>query len=105
KSGKDGDAVRSGLSVVTKEGNIEMGPYGTCRVGGLTIAKATTALERHLAKHVSHPSVTISSPSAGPPAGGVAWRPADPTRTTVSAAWLQVPKEGLLDPGDEKDKG
>jgi protein involved in polysaccharide export with SLBB domain len=107
KSGKDGTAVRSGISIVAADGKIEMGPYGTCRVGGLTIAKAQTALERHLAKQVPHAVVTISSPTAGPPptkTADVSWRPAD-TGTTVSASWLQVPKDGGPDLGGEvKDK-
>ena len=120
KGGKESTTIRNGLAVIAPDGKIELGPYGACRIGGMTIPKATTTLEKHLAKYVAHPTVTISSPSVAPTTAAaptavpttavpttadLAWRPTDPSKTTVSASWFQAPKEGEPGGGEDKDKG
>ena len=51
--------ILSGHSIVGPDGKIEMGPYGPCAVAGMTVPKATTALEKHLAWYINGPTVTI----------------------------------------------
>jgi hypothetical protein len=53
--------VTSGKGMVGPDGTVVLGPYGTCRVGGLSLDKATAAVERHLADYMKTPSVRLSA--------------------------------------------
>jgi protein involved in polysaccharide export with SLBB domain len=66
--------VDSGLSIVGPDGAIELGPYGACRIGGMPLAQASTALEKHLGKYVHSPKVQITNLASAPAAGELAWR-------------------------------
>ena len=81
--------VTSGKAHVGPDGSIVLGPYGTCQVGGLSLAQATMAIERHLSPYISRPNVRLSTmmpPSSTP--NEVLWRSAAhgmPTYVTPNA--------------------
>jgi polysaccharide export outer membrane protein len=71
------NGVNAGRSYIGPDGTIELGPYGSCKIGGMTLAQASTALEKHLAKYLRAPTVTIAMRQPEQPAGTeLAWRPA-----------------------------
>jgi hypothetical protein len=67
--------VRNGTAVVGPDGNIIVGPYGSCKVAGLSVEQAQKALEQHLAAYLATPQVRLSM-TATPELGEIAWRPA-----------------------------
>ena len=67
--------VKSGTGIVGPDGTMEVGPYGTCKVSGLRLDEATTALEQQLAAYMKGPQVRLSMTAAAEPMG-LAWRPA-----------------------------
>jgi hypothetical protein len=73
--------VTSGKGMVGPDGTVVLGPYGTCKVGGLSLAKATTAVEEHLAEYMKTPTVRLSAILPGNQAvptsrADLAWRSA-----------------------------
>ena len=67
--------VRSGTAAIGPDGNLVLGPYGTCKIAGISIDRAQKALEQHLAAYMARPRVHLSM-TATPDAGDIAWRPA-----------------------------
>jgi hypothetical protein len=104
--------VTSGQALVGPDGTVVVGPYGTCKVAGLSLDQATIALEQHLATYMKTPSVQLSAtvstnlavsanqadlawrpaPAPGPAAFGRA-APIEPAGTVVqtSSAWGAQP--------------
>lgn len=66
--------VRSGKTLVGPDGTMVVGPYGTCKVAGLTIDGAGAALEKHLAAYMKSPSVRLSA-AASEHEVELSWRP------------------------------
>jgi polysaccharide export outer membrane protein len=78
--------IKSGRSAVGPDGTIALGPYGTCKVGGLTPAQASRVIERQLAGYVRGPSVAVRLVTPdGATAQDVAWRPASKAARATSA--------------------
>jgi hypothetical protein len=82
--------VTSGKGMVGPDGTVVLGPYGICKVGGLSLDKATTAVEQHLADYMKAPAVRLSAlvPSSQPMSTGradLAWRsaPIGSTQTII----------------------
>ncbi len=90
--------VKDGLSVVGPDGAIELGPYGSCRVGGLPLPQASAALERHLAQYLRSPTVRISPLTPAPSRGDVAWRKTGPA---APAAVAQAAPQPAPPPGNK----
>jgi polysaccharide export outer membrane protein len=67
--------IKAGHAVVAPDGTVALGPYGSCKVGGLTVEQANRAVEKHLSTYVKSPTVTIRAwlPDSG--TQDVAWRP------------------------------
>ncbi len=112
------NAIHSDRSVVGPDGTIVLGPYGSCKVGGMTPAQARIAIEKHLSAYLRGPSVAVATQVPPPANGEVAWRPASPGtllvqgpptagkgRPAVTAAALQVPKDNSDGKEKEKEKG
>jgi polysaccharide export outer membrane protein len=57
----------NGESIVGPDGRIEVGPYGAVAVAGLTLAQAETALEKHLARYLAQPRVSLQPAGAAAP--------------------------------------
>src|SRR5262245_26153513 len=52
--------------VVGPDGSIELGPYGSVRVAGLTVEEARAAVEKHLGRYLVQPRVGLRLVSAAP---------------------------------------
>ena len=76
--------VKRGTAVVGPDGGLVVGPYGSCKVAGLTIDQAQNALAQHLSVYMATPrvrlSMTAAADSTTPEATDTAWRsaPASP---------------------------
>jgi polysaccharide biosynthesis/export protein len=107
----DPSLILSGHSVVGPDGKIEMGPYGPCAVAGLTLPKASAALEKHLTRFVTGPKVTITTPSPSPmpDPNDIAWKPAgaplDSSSKKVFPVVFAQSKDGPPPAESGKDKG
>jgi hypothetical protein len=53
--------VSRGTGMIGPDGTVVIGPYGTCKVAGLTLQQAGVALERHLAAYLKNPTVQLSA--------------------------------------------
>lgn len=102
--------VKGGQGVIGPDGSMAVGPYGACKVAGLTVNQATLALEKHLAAYVKAPHVRLTTTAPNEQVE-LAWRPtreqrATPTETgetivvLASEATLQGP--GPETPTDNK---
>lgn len=89
--------VMAGKSMVGPDGAIEMGPYGTCKVAGLTINQAAQAAEKHMNTYVPNAGVQLSTvvPLKD---GEVAWRPSNGKNTVAQATPGKV-ASGKVSPG------
>jgi hypothetical protein len=67
--------VNAGHGMVGPDGTIDVGPYGSCQIAGLTLNQATGALEKHLAEFIQSPNVRLSLP-VQIESTEIAWRPA-----------------------------
>jgi len=67
--------VNGGKGMVGPDGTMDVGPYGSCQVAGLTLNQATGALEKHLAEFINSPNVRLNLPVQIDPTE-IAWRPA-----------------------------
>jgi polysaccharide export outer membrane protein len=74
--------VRMDKSTIGPDGVLVLGPYGSCKVGGLTLAQARVMLEKHLAQYIRGPAVTIGTQVPA----DVAWRPAAKTPAPAAVA-------------------
>jgi hypothetical protein len=74
--------VRTGTAVVGPDGNIVVGPYGSCKVAGLSVGQAQKALEQHLAAYLATPHVRLSM-TATPEPVEIAWRSAQATTPSI----------------------
>ena len=52
--------LMTGQSLVSPEGMIELGPYGSVRVAGMNSEQARSAVERQLSRYLKNPKVTLS---------------------------------------------
>jgi hypothetical protein len=70
--------VTSGKALIGPDGTVVVGPYGTCKVAGLTLGQATLAFEQQLAPYMKAPSVQLSTAVAAGSydTSDLAWRPA-----------------------------
>jgi hypothetical protein len=70
--------VKSGKGLIGPDGTVVVGPYGTCKVAGLTLDKATLAFEQQLAPYMKAPSVQLSTALSTPSADNpdLTWRSA-----------------------------
>jgi protein involved in polysaccharide export with SLBB domain len=50
----------SGRAVVGPDGTIELGPYGTVQVAGLTVRQARIAVTNHLSTYLANPEVGLA---------------------------------------------
>jgi hypothetical protein len=66
--------VRNGTALVGPDGNIVIGPYGACKVAGLSVDQAQRAVEQHLAAYLATPRVRLSMTATAEPTE-IAWRP------------------------------
>ncbi len=99
------DLVRSGHGIVGPDGTMAIGPYGTCRVAGLTLEQAKANLERQLSSWVKNPIVRVSAMIPEAPRE-IAWRPAGspaPEGNTALAAFR--PDDPIRPIGFQKDAG
>jgi hypothetical protein len=60
--------VRAGQSMVGPDGAIELGPYGSCPVAGLSLDQATRAVEKQLASYMKSPQVRLTTTMPSRPA-------------------------------------
>jgi polysaccharide export outer membrane protein len=77
----------AGVSVVGPNGAVEIGPYGSIQVAGLTPAQARLVVEKHLARYLARPRVALE-PRTG--SGPLAWRgsaPDQPASAGLASAW------------------
>jgi polysaccharide biosynthesis/export protein len=59
--------LMTGQSLISPEGMMELGPYGSVRVAGMNPEQARSAVERHLSRYLKNPKVTLSlDPPTGP---------------------------------------
>jgi polysaccharide biosynthesis/export protein len=49
----------NGEAIVGPDGSIELGPYGRVQVAGMTVPQAQAVLERHLARYLRQPRVSL----------------------------------------------
>src|SRR5262249_20267109 len=81
--------VSKGTGLIGPDGTMVIGPYGTCKVAGMTLQQAGTALEQQLAAYMRSPTIQLS---AVLPASqtDLAWRSAridaGQTRVTTSSS-------------------
>ncbi len=68
--------VPAGKGVVGPDGSIVMGPYGACKVQGLTMAQAGSAMEKQLSAYVRQPRVLLGPKTAASAPTEVVWRKA-----------------------------
>jgi protein involved in polysaccharide export with SLBB domain len=103
--------INSGLSVVGPDGAIELGPYGSCRIGGMPMSQASTALEKHLGKYLHSPTVQITTLASAPSSRDLVWRKSGkPATALAQGAPTRAKKEGPVfaasfqtpGPGEEK---
>jgi Polysaccharide biosynthesis/export protein len=74
----------AGRAIVGPDGTIELGPYGSVHVAGLTYGQAKTAVLNHLSSYVEHPQVTLVPAVPGANANqGVAGRAPAGTKGTA----------------------
>jgi hypothetical protein len=75
----------AGRSVVGPDGTMELGPYGSVRVAGLTVQQAQTAVAKQVSHYVTSPQVAlvVNDPAARGGVTGVA-------RAPVSGAPVQA---------------
>src|SRR5437879_10223815 len=52
--------LMTGQSLVSPEGMMELGPYGSVRVAGMNSEQARSAVERQLSHYLKNPKVTLS---------------------------------------------
>jgi polysaccharide export outer membrane protein len=52
--------LMTGQSLVSPEGKMELGPYGSVRVAGMNAEQARSAVERQLSRYLKNPKVTLS---------------------------------------------
>src|SRR5262249_38281163 len=52
--------LMTGQSLVSPEGMMELGPYGSVRVAGMNPEQARSAVERQLSRYLKNPKVTLS---------------------------------------------
>ena len=88
--------VTSGTGVVGPDGTMEVGPYGTCKVSGMRLDQATTALEQQLAAYMKGPQVRLSMTAAADPLG-LAWRPAHAADRTALVRDAIEPRERIVE--------
>jgi polysaccharide biosynthesis/export protein len=106
----DPSLILSGHSIVGPDGKIEMGPYGPCAVAGLTLPKATIALQKHLSRYITGPTVTVTTPPPPPTAavGDIAWRPSgtapDGAGKAFAVVGFQQAKDGVPPADADKEK-
>jgi protein involved in polysaccharide export with SLBB domain len=76
-----------GKGVLTIEGQIDLGPYGTMSIRGMTVQQASDAIAKHLAHYLKSPRVRLTAmiPSAEPSQTPTAVQPASHTTTTPHA--------------------
>jgi polysaccharide export outer membrane protein len=55
----------NGKTVVRPDGMLELGPYGSVQVAGLTASQARAAMEQHLAYYIRNPKVSLSPLTPG----------------------------------------
>jgi len=79
-------SVLEGKAQIGPDGTIMVGPYGVCKVGGLTMNQAAMAVDRQVRGFVRNPNVQISAmaPATVAPA----------TAATVSSAPVSAPEMG-----------
>src|SRR5262249_34661508 len=75
--------ILSGRSQVGPDGTLILGPYGSVRVAGLTLAQAQAAMESQLAAYLRNPRVTLRIPAL----------PAANTPAVQQAAAVVTPEE------------
>lgn len=66
----------SGRAYIAADGTIELGPYGSCRIGGMPAQQAMAVLEKHLASYLHSPVVQITTPMHVAVADELPWRKA-----------------------------
>jgi polysaccharide export outer membrane protein len=49
----------AGRSIVGPDGSMDLGPYGTVKVAGLTVSQANTAVEKQLRRYLSNPRARL----------------------------------------------
>jgi polysaccharide export outer membrane protein len=100
------NVMHAGRSVVGPDGALEMGPYGSCRVSGMTVSQASATLEKHLTKYLRGPVVTLDAPIVVAAASELDWRQAGSKKPgAVFAASFQAEGNGDKDKDKDKDKG
>ena len=68
-------APEAGRGTIAADGNLDLGPYGVCHIGGMPAAQAKAALEKHLARYLRAPAVQIRTPTPLVASGGeLTWR-------------------------------
>jgi hypothetical protein len=55
----------TGRAVVGPDGTIELGPYGTVHVAGLTVRQAKTTVTNHLSAYLANPQVRLALENDG----------------------------------------
>jgi len=82
--------VSSGRGMIGPDGTVVVGPYGACKLAGLTLDQATLAMENHLAAYMQTPSVQLSATIAGS-TNDLSWRSArvEPTSEPVVRSAFQ----------------
>ncbi len=70
-------ALVRGEHAVRPDGTIDLGPFGSVYVAGLTVAQAKLAIERHLGPHAVAPAVTVEVWTEGRQAYHVIWKGRD----------------------------
>jgi polysaccharide export outer membrane protein len=96
----DPKGVINGRGVVGRDGTLELGPYGSHRIAGMTVAQADTAIEKDLHRYLKNPRVRLRVLPADNPVQQVAWQPLarwtsqDQPGQAASAAgpWRSVPQ-------------
>lgn len=109
KADKPG-TVRAGRVPIGPDGAVVLGPYGSCKVAGLTVEQARRSVEKHLARHVKRPTVRleVAQPERGSPE--VAWKRARNGGEALAALGKPAPGHGSVQrvtwqPQDGKDPG
>jgi len=83
----------TGQSLVSPQGMMELGPYGSVRVAGMNPEQARSAVERQLGRYLKNPRVTLSLDApvarvaAEKSSGNSALPPAVPASNVVTVGW------------------
>jgi polysaccharide export outer membrane protein len=98
--------LMSNKELVAADGALELGPYGTVPVSGMSIDQARTAIEKHLANYLTDPKVDLQlvvrdTQVASAPGKDLNWASAvqlaSPRPTNIVSADYKVPnKDGVL---------